>query len=137
MASRFRNNLHFALRRETADIRAHLPANLIEKIGDKLSWFVYDFKDFVLKYFFDPRVITVCFTTIAMILTALLFYPSTTWDIISDSFQWIMDHVNWEYVRFCLWLVSEMTVLGIGMRAFGRFSNQELVKHYDQQSLVA
>ncbi len=133
MVAGFRNNLHFALRKENSEIREKLTPNQIEKIGDKLSWFAYDFKDFVLKTFFDPRVITVCLTAVAMILTALLFYTSNTWNILSTIFNWVVAHVNWNYVRFCLWLLSEVTVFGIGMRAFGRFTNQLLLKHYHDQ----
>lgn len=136
MKSRFQNNLRFALRKETAEIRESLPLNQIEKIGDKLSWFAYEFKEFCLKTFFDPRVITVCFTAFAMIFNALLFYPSNTWYILSTTFNWIVDHTNWDYVRFCLWLLSEVTIFGIGIRAFGRFTNQQLLKHYKDQDVV-
>lgn len=137
MRSRFQNNLRFALCKETAISREKLPPNKIEKVGDVLSWVAYDFKEFVLDILFDPRVMTLFFTAVAMIFAALVFYPSHTWNTLSTSFNWMMDRVNWNYVRFCLWLVSEITIFGVGMRAFGRFSNQELLKQYHDQNVVA
>lgn len=137
MRSRFNNNLRFALRKESLDIRQKLPLNQIEKIGDKLSWFAYEFKDFCLEIIFDPRFITVCFTAIAMILAALLFYPSDTWNVLSTTFNWFVENINWGYIRFCLWIICEVTIFGVGMRAFGRFSNRELLKYYHDQDVVA
>jgi hypothetical protein len=137
MTSRFQNNLRFAFSKETSAIRESLPLNQIEKIGDKLSWFAYDFKESCLKTFSDLRVITVCFTAFAMIFAALLFYPSNTWDILSTMFDWIVDAINWDYIRFCLWLLSEVTIFGIGMRAFGRFTNPQLLKYYNEQNVVS
>lgn len=137
MRSRFQNNLRFALRKETAIFRENFPPNKFEKIGNILTWFAYDFKEFILDILFDPRAITICFTLFAMILNALLFYPSDTWDTLSTIFNWIIDSINWSYVRFCLWILSEITIFGVGMRAFGRFSNQELLKHYNEQNVIA
>lgn len=137
MRSRFQNNLRFALHKEAAISRVQVPPNKIEKMGDILSWFAYDFKEFILNILFDPRAITVCFTAVAMILASFLFYPSVTWDTLSTIFNRIIDWINWNYVRFSLWLISEITIFGVGMRAFGRFSNQELLKHYHDRNAVA
>jgi hypothetical protein len=133
MASRFQNNLRFALRKEAAELRIKVPLNQMEKIGNKTSWFAYDFKDFFAKTIKDPRFLTVCFTFFTMILNALLFYPSDTWSILSTSLNWIGNVINWSYVRFCIWLLSEVTIFGVGLRAFGRFSNQELTKYYQER----
>ncbi len=127
---RFKSNLRFALRKEAQGIRESTPLNKIEKFGDRLSWFAYEFKDHFLKLFYDPRFITVYLTGFAMILTSLLFYPSDTWRILSNTWQWFVDHINWSYVRFCLWVLSEATILGVGIRAFGRFTNQKLLDYY-------
>lgn len=129
-SSRFQNNLRFALHKEASQARENLPLNRLEKIGNTLSWGAYELKAIFVKLFYDPRFITICFTTFAMFLTALLFYPSDTWSMLSKSCRWIVDHINWSYIRFCLWLLSEITILGIGMRAFGRFSNPKLLEHH-------
>lgn len=137
MKTRFNNNLRFALRKETLNIRQELPLNPIEKIGNIFSWFAYEFKDFCLKTLFDPRFVTVCFTTMAMILAALLFYPSDTWKVLATTTNWLIENINWGYMRFCLWIICEVTIFGIGMRAFGRFSNQELIRYYHDHHRVA
>lgn len=129
-SSRFQNNFRFALRKEASDVRDSIPLNRFEKLGNVLSWVAYDLKAVFLKVFCDPRFITICFTTFAMILSALLFYPSDTWRILSNTCTWMFEHINWSYVRFSLWILSEVTILGLGLRAFGRFSNQKLVEHH-------
>jgi hypothetical protein len=128
--TRFRSNLRFALHKESSELRVDTPPNWLEKIGDLLSWIVYEFKAVIQNTIGDPRTITVCLTLFFMVLTALLFYPSNTWDIMSDIFIWIFDHINWGYVRFILWLLSELTIFGIGLRAFGRFSNRKLREYH-------
>lgn len=128
--SRLQSNLRFALYKEDSKTRDDIPLNRLEKIGNVLSWFIYEFKSFFAKTFFDVRCITVYFTILAMILTALLFYPSDTWNILSEACEWIFDHINWSYVRFALWFLSEITIFGLGIRSFGRFSNRKLMAHH-------
>ena len=128
--SRFQNNLRFALHKEASNNRENIPLNQLEKLGNAFSWVAYEFKAVFLKALCDPRCITVCFTALAMVISALLFYPSNTWRILSICCGWVVEHTNWSYVRFFLWLLSEVTILGVGMRAFGRFSNQRLLEHY-------
>lgn len=129
-ASRFQNNLRFALRKETSDARENTPLNRLEKIGNSLSWVAYELKAIFFKALCDPRVITICFTALAMLVSALLFYPSDTWSIMSNTCTRTFDLINWNYVRFSMWFISEVTILGIGMRAFGRFSNQKLLEQH-------
>ncbi len=127
---RFQNHLRFALRKEGSKIRDEIPLNRPEKIGNLLSWLVYEFKVFIVNIFSDPRFITVCFTGFAILFTALLFYPFNTWDILSSACGSIVDRIKWSYVRFGLWLVSEITIFGLGIRAFGRFSNPRLMEYH-------
>lgn len=128
--SRFQNNLRFALRKESSEARADIPFNQAEKIGNVLSWFAYEFKTLLVKLICDPRFITICFTALAMLLNSLLFYPTNTWLELLRIYTLIAENINWEYVRFALWAVTEVTILGMGMRAFGRFSNQKLLEHH-------
>lgn len=130
-SNRFQSNFRFAIHKESSDLRTNTPPNQIERIGNWFSWFVYEFKSILHTTLTDPRFITVFLTLFVMTLTALLFYPSTTWNILEDTGRWIIDHINWSYVRFTLWLVSELTILGLGLRAFGRFSNRKLMAHYE------
>ena len=128
--ARFKSNLRFAFHKETSESRSDLPTNLSEQIGNVLSWFAYEFRFVFTKTVCDPRFITVCFTWFAMIITALFFYPMNTFEILFKSCRWLFDHINWQYVRFALWLISEATILGMGFRAFGRFSNRRLMEHH-------
>lgn len=128
--NRFQSHFQFALRREDSTIRQEIPINHIEKLGNWLAWLVYDFRKMLVNILTDPRYITIFFTTFFMILTALVFYPSDTWRIIERISLWIINHIEWKYVRFGLWFISETTILGLGMRAFGRFSNAQLMKFH-------
>jgi hypothetical protein len=80
--TRFQNNLRFALRKELPEGRSLAPLNRSEQIGNILSWFAYEFKSAVAKIVCDPRFVTVFFTLLSMIVAALLFYPTNTWDIL-------------------------------------------------------
>lgn len=127
---RFRSNLRFAFRKETLSERGNVSLNWMESLGNYLSWFVYEFRKAMARLVCDPRFVTVVFTLVAMVLTSLIFYPHFTATSLFDSVTWMVNHINWHYVRFGLWLLSEITILGLGMRAFGRFSNQPLMHHY-------
>src|SRR5215475_6618456 len=107
---RFPSNLRFALHKEDSKTRGDIPLNQFEKIGNVLSWFVYEFRFFFKNTFCDVRCVTVYFTALAMILAALFFYPSHTWYILSKTCIWICAHINWSYVRFALWFLSEITI---------------------------
>lgn len=131
---RFQHHLRFALHKEPHLTREEIPLNQLEQIGNVLSWIVYEIRAVLTKLFYDPRFITVCFTLMGMIFAALLFYPTTTWNIISRICNTFFAYINWNYVRFALWVLSETTILGIGMRAFGRFSNPKLMEHYQIQT---
>lgn len=126
--TRFRNNLRFALRKELPSGRSLTPLNRSEQIGNILSWFAYEFKSAAAKIVCDPRFVTVCFTLFSMILAALLFYPTATCDILLKVGGEVFGHINWGYCRFTLWILSEITILGVGLRAFGRFSNRQLME---------
>lgn len=130
LSDRFLSHFRFALGREDAQIRQDIAINRIEKWGNRLSWFFYDFRKMAVSFFTDPRYITIFFTIFFMTVTSLLFYPSDTWRVIESVFSWVFDHIEWKYVRFGLWFISEMTVLGLGMRALGRFSNPQLMKFH-------
>lgn len=126
--TRFQNNLRFALRKELLENRTFVPLNRAEQMGNLLSWFAYEFKAFIAKIVCDPRFVTVCFTLFSMVIAALLFYPTDTWHILSKVGGWGLGHINWAYCRFSLWILSEITILGVGLRAFGRFSNRQLME---------
>ena len=128
--TRFKNNLRFALHKEISEKRTLFPPNQSERIGNLLSWFAYEFRSIAVKLICDPRFLTVYFTSVAMIFVSLLFYPSTTWDIVIRIADSIIDHIHWGYFRFGFWILSEITILGMGFRAFGRFSNRKLMEFH-------
>lgn len=129
-SSRLRNHFRFALHKEPLSTRETIPLNKIEKVGNLFSWFAYDFRLMLRSSLYDPRVMTIIFTVFFMSLTSLLFYPTSTFIVLCEIFSWIVDNIEWKYVRFALWLISEITILGLGIRAFGRFTNSALMKFH-------
>lgn len=123
-------NVKFAFRKETPVIRSTIPHNLFEKIGHILSWLVYGFGEFFIKQVSDPRFITIVFTLFAMTFTAFIFYPLTSSLYFFRALRWFIDHINWEFLRLVLWIFTEVTIFGLGIRALGRFSNRKLMEHY-------
>lgn len=129
-SNRFRNHLLFAIRKETSTVRDVIPYHFLEKLGNHLSWLAYEFRRALEKSVKNPKTLTVLFTLLAMTTNALVFYPSYTWDCIVDSWTWLITRINWSSVRFILWMATEVTILGVGLRAFGRFSNPELMNKF-------
>ena len=127
-SSRIRNHFRFALKKEK--MREAIPHNQIEKLGDLLSWGAYGLPKMGRNCFGNPRFLTLFFTLFFMAITSLLFYPSRTADILFDTFLWPLRHLPWSYLRFTLWFFSELTIVGLGIRAFGRFSNPQLMKFH-------
>lgn len=127
LAEKFRNHIRFALHKEARHLREKVQINRVEQLGNILAWLAYGFPNILRNIVKDPRFLTVIFTILCMTLTALLFYPLLTWEILGDGFRWVRSHINWGIVRFSLFIISEITVLGLGVRAFGRFSNRELM----------
>jgi hypothetical protein len=125
-SSSFQNHLRFAFQKETLESRQGILRNRCERIGDMVAWFAYDFRHFFVKIFFDPRTITIELTLLAMLLTSLIFYPFITGSILCTIFFWLIDTISWNDVRFILWVICEITIVGLGLRIFGRFSNHEL-----------
>lgn len=127
---RFRSNFRFALHKERATLREEIPLNQIEKLGNILSWCGYELRTTLQKFFRDPRTITVLVTLFWMNLTSFVFYPVQTFDAWDYVLTALFKHINWAYVKFVIWTLTEITILGTGMRAFGRFSNKALMNHY-------
>ena len=130
LSTRLRNYFQFALKKEEAALRENIPPNRVEKIGNILSWFAYDFRKITQKMCCDPRSLTIFFTLFFMTMTAFLFYPGHTLATLLDTLIWSIEHVHWGYLRFILWCTSECTIIGLGIRAFGRFSNSYLMKFH-------
>lgn len=129
-SNRFRNHLLFAIHKEPASERGAIPYHFLEKTGNYLSWLAYEFRRWLAKFFKDPRTLTVLLTLIAMTTNALVFYPFYTMGCILDSLIWLISRIDWATVRFILWMSTEITILGVGLRAFGRFSNPELMNKF-------
>ena len=103
--------------------------NLCERIGNAICWTAEELPTHIWERLTTPRVVTVATTTFAMIANSFLFYPSQTLMHLRDFFRWLPLPPLWA-VRFSTYIYTSALILGYGMRAFGRFSNTELMNTF-------
>lgn len=104
-------------------------ANLIEKTGDALLWSMEELPKHLWKIIADPRVATVGTTALGLLGNSFLFYPTGTWDMLKTAFQHL-PLPSLSACRFGSYLYTSSLILGYGLRAFGRFSNAELMHQF-------
>lgn len=110
--------------------RNSIKPNLIEKIGDVLCWHVTELPAKINKAFNDPRVVTVAMTALAMLAVTFAFYPTATWLALKAGVTFIVEKLPWEVVKASVYALTMLAVVGVGTRALGRFSNDELMSHF-------
>lgn len=110
------------------EIQAH-QTNLPERIGNSILWTVEELPEIVWKKIKEPRIITVFVTTLALLTNSFLFYPIKTWKTLKVVNQWLPLPPFWA-LRAGTYLYTSALIVGYGMRAFGRFSNPELMNQF-------
>lgn len=68
-------------------------------------------------------------------LNTLAFYPVQTVDRTARALNWLARNISWNKIRFVAWLGTEATILGVGLRAIGRLSNEELKQSWPAQEV--
>lgn len=123
--SHFVDHVHLGL---SKNIQPHR-ANVTEKIGDAILWTVEDFPGIAWKAIKEARVVTVALTALALLANSFLFYPFKTLANLKAFYQWLPLPPLWA-VRFSTYIFTCALILGYGLRAFGRFSNHELMNEF-------
>jgi hypothetical protein len=104
--------------------------NKIEKVGSFLRSGVGESLDYFLRNIKDPITI-VALTSISMVAATICFYPAQSMALVP-----FITHIKPYMVKFSLYLISQITVLGIGLRTFGRLNNLELMEQWNNKSLI-
>ncbi len=99
-----------------------------ERWGDRFVAPIFGSVDRVLKNIKKPLVITAIAITLVVAVT-VLFYPSSHIASLLYSVTTSLA-ITPEKLKFALFLLTESTLLGMGMRAFSRFNNPSLVAQW-------
>ena len=128
---RFVSHAHLGLAR---DIQPHR-VNVSEIIGDVILWTAEDLPKIIWRSLLDARIVTVAFTALSLLANSFLFYPVKTLLKIKAFYHWLPLPPFWA-VRFASYIYSCALIVGYGLRAFGRFSNSELMNEFYHPSSV-
>lgn len=104
--------------------------HLLEKIGEKLSWCVTQMPKKIWSAMHNPKVITVALTILAMTTVQFAFYPKITYIAIRTICVFIATRIPAHIAKLSVYVITQMNVLGFGIRALGRFSNEELMNNW-------
>lgn len=118
----WRSYFSFAVAREFTG-GEHRP-NLIERIGDVLSYPVFRPLNSLFQNITNPLVLT-ALVVAGIALTTLLFYPAQFIAAVQYVLPFIARIESW-MLRFVLFAAIETAILGIGLRALGRMCNEPL-----------
>lgn len=109
--------------------------NTIERVGDLFVFPLFGGSDYFLKNIKEPYFIT-ALTVVSIALTTLFFYPKKCAEFAVKIFPLFSSIEPW-MVKFGTYVISQLTILGIGLRTLGRYSNQELNTAWKQKSIVS
>ncbi len=111
------------------------PRNLAEKIGQVVSRPVIEPLSFATKNIRNPAFV-LALSTSAIALTTIAFYPNQFMAVISRTVPFVLKTEPW-MVKLGTYLSLEATIFGLGLRAFGRVSNQELLASWQERKIMA
>jgi hypothetical protein len=100
-----------------------------ELIGDMILWTVEDLPHLVWEKLSEARVVTVALTALSLLANSFLFYPMRTWINLKAFYHWLPLPPFWA-VRFASYIATCAVIAGYGLRAYGRFSNHELMNSF-------
>lgn len=107
--------------------------NRLERVGRALRWGVGSVLDLLIREIKNPITI-VALTALAMLAATIIFYPASVLSMAATVCPFVLKIQPW-MLKFALFILAESTVLGIGVRAYGRFQNQELLERWRRGEL--
>ena len=121
-----------------SDIGAGRPdPNLCEKLGNRLLKIaelpVRAVKD-VGRKMQDPRYVTIALTATALLANSAIFYPTATRavavSVVTEVQNLLLKIDLAEWIRAGAYVGTCTAITGFGLRAEGRFTNEELMKQF-------
>ncbi len=116
------------------DGRFEYETNRFEILGGLLISPLFKNADNILKHSRDPFMIA-ALTTAAIGMATLVFYPEECASFVLTAFPFLSVIKPW-MVKFGVYVGTELTIFGVGLRTFGRFSNTELYHAWKEKKIV-
>lgn len=128
----------FGLAREFAPANSSetvkIAKNRLEKLGELLSRPILKPFNFFLREIRNPLVI-LSLTVTLVALATLLFYPAQLMLAVSTLLPFLGGIQPW-MAKLAFFGLVEVTVAGIGLRAFGRMCNSQLRRAWEQRQII-
>lgn len=103
--------------------------NVCERIGDIGLWPAENVPRFIRDSLCDPKVITVAMTVLASLANSYAFYPEQTHEHVVAVIK-LVENIPFWAVKFGTYICLSTSILACGARAFGRFTNPELMNQF-------
>jgi hypothetical protein len=130
---RFISHAHLGLSKNISEHRI----NLCERLGNTILWTAESLPRMVWNTLKLPQVATVALTSLALLTNSFFFYPIISW-LKVKSFIHVLPLPPFWAVRLTSYIFTSALIVGYGLRAFGRFTNTELMqKFYYSESASA
>ena len=107
---------------------------VLEHAGRVLTKPLLGLGDHSLMNLTNPLMI-VALTTASAVAVTIAFYPKQLMDAISKVVPPVRK-IKAEHVKLGLFILVEATILGIGLRTFGRLSNSSLMAAWTQRTIM-
>lgn len=131
----FKQYQDFALGRgfATKEKEFAYPKERLEKLGGYLVAPIFRPLDKTLQNVRNPLVILVL-TVSAIAALTIAFYPAQFFSTLGKALP-ILLKITPAHVKFGLYAIFQATILGLGIRTFGRLNNEELVAAWNRGEL--
>lgn len=122
---RFIDNAKFALKKDLGEREGNLAPNLMEKIGNFGLSVAEELPKRTWQLLKEPRFVSLALTILALGANSYLFYPDISVHVVKAGLE-MLPHVPLWTVKFSLYLLISATISSFGLRAQGRFWNEDL-----------
>lgn len=137
MSVGFLNHAVFAFHRNSgcerpSDInkRKAIKSNFLEKTGDLMIWSITGGLIKLVRFWKDPRALTVALTALASVTNTFAFYPQESIQASRQALEFVAKNLPFHRVKLASYLFTMLIITGTGVRMLGRVTNTELLSHF-------
>lgn len=134
----WREYFSFGLAREYQRIDTgqlfEMQPGILERAGRALSVVVMKPLDALARGIRNPLVI-LSLTVTSLFFVSIAFYPVQTWAIVTTVLP-LVKYITAAHVQAACYAISQATILGLGLQAFGRFNNEALMAQHKAGNIL-
>ena len=121
-------------KKSTGEIHQY-PQNRLESVGNNLRWMLGRSTDLLLREIKNPITI-IALTSLALFSVTIAFYPSSAL-LLAAKLLPPLSHLKPWMLKLTLYIATQSTILGVGLRSLGRFNNEALFRSWKRSELEA